>query len=121
MLDMPWAPLVGATVITEKTWRQFSPETQKALMESAREAGELIQQRSRAESLEAIQAMQKRGLKVHKVTAEIEKVWRDTCEAFYPRIRGSIVPADMYDEVQRLLAEYRSRQPPVGPDHAAPD
>jgi len=30
------------------------------------------------------------------------------CEDVYPRIRGNMVPADMFDKVQRLLAEYRA-------------
>jgi hypothetical protein len=29
-----------------------------------------------------------------------------------PKVRGSVVPADMFDEVVRLLAEYRSRPAP---------
>jgi hypothetical protein len=33
-------------------------------------------------------------------------------ESFYPQIRGSLVPADMFDEVRRLLAEYRGSRPP---------
>jgi len=28
-------------------------------------------------------------------------------EGFYPQIRGVTVPAEMFDEVMRLLAEYR--------------
>jgi hypothetical protein len=31
-------------------------------------------------------------------------------EASYPRIRGNIVPADYFDEVRRLLNEYRMQQ-----------
>jgi hypothetical protein len=30
----------------------------------------------------------------------------------YPMIRGHMVPADAFDEVQRLLGEYRSAQRP---------
>src|SRR6266404_3296516 len=42
MLDMNWVPLVGAVVITKKTWDTIPPETQEVMRTSAREAGKLI-------------------------------------------------------------------------------
>ena len=52
--------------------------------------------------------MQKRGLKVHTLTPELEAEWRREAEAIYPKIRGSIVLADIFDEALRLLKEYRA-------------
>ena len=59
---------------------------------------------------ESVAAMKKRGLKVHELTPAAEAAWRQIAEGAYPKIRGSIVPADMFDEVQRLLAEYRAEK-----------
>ena len=42
------------------------------------------------------------------VTLEIEAEWRRIAEDVYPKIRGNMVPADMFDKVQRLLADYRA-------------
>jgi TRAP-type transport system periplasmic protein len=58
-----------------------------------------------------VQAMKKRGLKVQPLTPEIEAEWRQVAEQFYPLIRGRLVPADQFDEVQRVLAEYRGKRP----------
>jgi len=115
MLDLNWAPLVGATVITKKTWEAIPPDTRGALRAAAAETGRIIKAGSRRESVEAVDAMRKRGLKVHAVTAEIEAEWRREAEAIYPQIRGSIVPADMFDEVMRLLKEYRAAHVAPGP------
>jgi hypothetical protein len=52
--------------------------------------------------------MEKRGLKVTKVTPEAEEQWREAIAKQEDGIRGKIVPADMYDEAQRLLKEYRA-------------
>ena len=52
--------------------------------------------------------MKKRGLNVHELTAEQEATWRAAAEEIYPDIRGRIVPADIFDEVQRLLKDYRA-------------
>jgi TRAP-type C4-dicarboxylate transport system substrate-binding protein len=111
MIDVNWAPLQGATVITQKTWDAFSPETQAALAGAASDAGRRFQERGRLEADSAVSAMQKRGLEVVAVTPAVESEWRAMAESFYPQIRGSLVPADMFDEVQRLLTEYRARHP----------
>lgn len=108
MLELNWAPMVGGTVITKKTWDKFLPETRDAMREAARVAGEEIKKRSRAESEESVAAMKKRGLQVHPVTPEVEAEWREVAEQVYPKIRGRMVPADMFDKVRSLLEEYRA-------------
>lgn len=107
MLDLNWAPLVGATVVTEKAWSNVPAGTRESLLTAANVAGRKITERSRQESDESVAAMRKRGLVVHEVTPEIESAWRNRCEQFYPNIRGSIVPAEMFDRVRQLLQEYR--------------
>jgi TRAP-type C4-dicarboxylate transport system substrate-binding protein len=113
MLDLNWAPIVGGAVITKKTWDKFPPATQQALRKAATDAGQKIKTRSRQESDEAVEAMKKRGLKVQPVSAEVEAVWRQVAESVYPSIRGKMVPAGEFDEVHRLLKEFRARPTPA--------
>ncbi len=109
MLDLNWAPLVGATVISKKTWDAIPAATRGALEVSARSAGGQMRARGRAEADQAVEAMKKRGLQVHPVSPQIEAEWRRFAEQIYPKIRGALVPADLFDEVQRLLKEYRAK------------
>ena len=115
MISLNWVPLVGGAVIAKKTWDSLSPETQEAMRKAAHEAGEEINKRTRIENDEAIEAMKKRGLTVHTPTPEVEAEWVKLAERTYPHIRGRIVPAATYDEVQRLLAEFRQRQTSAKP------
>jgi len=108
MLEMNWAPLVGAVVVTRKTWETLSPAGQKALLEAGETSGAQLRAISRRENEEAVLAMKRRGLKVQPVTAEAEAEWRRTAEQLYPMIRGTLVSADLFDEVQRLLREQRA-------------
>jgi TRAP-type C4-dicarboxylate transport system substrate-binding protein len=85
------------------------------MRKAAHEAGEEINQLTRIENDEAIEAMKKRGLTVHTPTPEVEAAWVKLAERTYPHIRGRIVPAATYDEVQRLLAEFRQRQTSAKP------
>lgn len=110
LLQLNYVPLVGATVMTKKTWDALTPEQREVMRKAANEAGKQMQLRSRAESNAAVEAMKKRGLQVHPVPPEAEAEWRQYLETVYPKMRGPMVPADVFDEVQRLLAEYRARQ-----------
>lgn len=107
MLDMNWVPIVGAVVLTRKAWDGMSPSAQKALRQAGDVAGAELRAISRRENEESVEAMKKRGLKVQPLTPQIEAEWRAVAEKAYPMIRGPMVPAELFDEVQRLLSEYR--------------
>ncbi len=108
MLELNWAPLVGATVITKKSWEAIPQATRDTLMKSAGIAGQQMKERGRIEAAESVEAMKKRGLTVQPVSAQVEAEWRQVAEQIYPKIRGVMVPAEMFDEVQRLIKEYRA-------------
>jgi len=108
MLDLRWVPIVGAAVVTRTVWDAMSPAGREQLMAAARVAGPQVRAHARKEDDEAIEAMKKRGLNVYAPSAEEEAEWRRAVEQAYPRIRGTLVPADAFDEVMILLREYRS-------------
>ena len=112
MLELNWAPLVGGTVVTKKTWDSLPAELRDVMLKAAAEAGEQIKAKSRAENNQAVETMRKRGLTVHPATPEVEAAWRKVAEEAYPKIRGAIVPAEMFDEVVRLLQEFRKATAP---------
>lgn len=112
MLEINWAPIVGAFVISKKSWDEMSPETQKVLRASSDKAGQVIRNQARKEVDEAVDAMKKRGLKVNKPNAEQLKEWQTLSESLYPRIRGKMVPAETFDEVFAHLKTYRTTKSP---------
>jgi TRAP-type C4-dicarboxylate transport system substrate-binding protein len=108
MLEINWAPIVGAFIVTKKAWDGMSPEVQTALKTASDKAGVVIRAQARKEVDEAVDAMKKRGLQVNKPNAEQLKEWRALSEALYPRIRGKMVPAETFDEVFAHLKTYRA-------------
>ena len=108
MLELDWAPLVGAIVVTQTFWETMSPAGREALRAAAEAAGTRMRALSRSQQRESVEAMRKRGLTVHPISPEIEAEWRAMAEALYPKIRGRMVPETLFDEVQRLLREYRA-------------
>ena len=108
MLEINWAPIVGALVITRKAWDEMSPTTQDALRSASEKAGIQLRAKARQEVDEAVDAMKKRGLVVHRPNAEQMKEWTALAEQLYPRIRGTMVPAETFDEVMAHLKTYRA-------------
>jgi TRAP-type C4-dicarboxylate transport system substrate-binding protein len=108
MLELNWVPLVGATVITSKAWEAVPAASREALKKAAEEAGAQMRARGRKEAVESVQTMTRRGLKTHAPSPEVEAEWRRMAEEVYPKIRGGVVPAGMFDKAQRLLADYRA-------------
>jgi TRAP-type C4-dicarboxylate transport system substrate-binding protein len=108
MLDLNWAPLTGALVVRKAVWDRIPAEAKETLLAAAEEAGKTNTTQGRSESDKAVAVMQEKGLTVHKVTPEMEKEWRKASEEFYPKIRGKLVPEDVFAAVERLLSEYRA-------------
>ena len=108
MLEINWAPVVGAFVVTQKAWDDMTPAGQQALKAAGEKAGVQIRNKARQEVEEAVDAMKKRGLTVNKPNAEQLREWNDLAEKLYPRIRGNLVPAETFDEVFKHLKAYRA-------------
>jgi TRAP-type C4-dicarboxylate transport system substrate-binding protein len=108
MLEINWAPIVGALVVTQKAWDDMTPAGQQALKAAGEKAGAQIRNKARQEVEEAVEAMKKRGLVVNKPNAEQQREWNDLAEKLYPRIRGNLVPAETFDEVFKHLKAFRA-------------
>lgn len=108
MLDLNWAPIVGALIVTKKSWDAMSPATQQAVREAGAKAGAEIRAQARKEVDEAVAAMQKRGLTVNTPDAAQMQAWNALAERLYPQIRGRLVPAATFDEVVGHLKDFRA-------------
>lgn len=107
MVDVPWSPMVGATIISKKTWDQIPAELQPKIQAAAKKATEELKKQVRTLDRDAIEVMKKSGLKVIPVSNKAE--WKAFADSFVPHIRGTVMSADMLDEVQRLHKEYISQ------------
>ena len=108
MLRVNWVPIVGATVMRKQTFDALKPEAREALLAASRKATEELRAHRAVQDEESIRAMEARGLKVRALAPELEQAWRGVAERSWPLVRGTMVPADTFDRVRALLAEYRS-------------
>jgi TRAP-type mannitol/chloroaromatic compound transport system substrate-binding protein len=85
-----------------------SPAGQQALRTAGERAGVQMRSQARKEVDEAVAAMRKRGLVVNRPNAEQMREWNSLAESLYPRIRGTMVPAETFDEVFTHLKAFRT-------------
>jgi len=107
MLELDWAPLVGGCVVLKEIFDSYPPALQKAVLEIAAETGTQVLARNRVEGKESIAAMVASGLKVVTPTPADVEAWRAFVTPAYPRLRGSVVPAELYDLVLETLRQSR--------------
>jgi TRAP-type C4-dicarboxylate transport system substrate-binding protein len=109
MTDMPWQLLLGATIVSKATWDKLPADLRPQLLQSAREAGEKLRAEIRSTAERDVEEMRKRGLNVVAVDARARAEWKKITETMFPRVRGTLVPAEAFDEAIRLRDEYRKQ------------
>jgi TRAP-type C4-dicarboxylate transport system substrate-binding protein len=114
MCDVKWAPLVGATIISKRVWETIPAAQHGPMLAAARKSGDALKNDIRTQGARAVAAMTagqpgKKSLKLtvtHPDAAALAE-WRKHTEAMYPRMKGKMVPPDLFAEVQKLRDEYR--------------
>jgi len=113
MTDVNWALLLGAVVVDKKTWEKIPADVRPAILAATRETGRQLSKQTRAEELESVEAMKKKGLNVVKPgPAELES-WHKLLESVLPLVRGKYMPAEAFDAVIKYSGEYRQQKKPA--------
>ena len=109
VLEVNWVPIVGAAIIRKDAWDRIPAGLRPKLQLLCEAAGADIRAEGRRFNDDAIMTL-KKGPKtwVHTPTPEERALWEQLARELDPKVRGNLVPAPMYDEVQGLLAEFRT-------------
>lgn len=107
MTDLKWLPLVGATVVSAKTWQEIPENLRPSLLQSAREASLRHKAEIRKLNDDSVEVMKKHGLVVHQVPPEVFAAWEQRARAGYKSLIGKSVSGQMVAEVEKLRNEYR--------------
>jgi TRAP-type C4-dicarboxylate transport system substrate-binding protein len=110
MLDLKWVPISGGIVISKRAWEALPQGARTAMKQAALVAATQMEAASREEDSEAVAAMQRHGMQIHEVNPELQQEWDQFAKnVLWPRIRGTEIDAESFDEVQRLTLEYRNQ------------
>lgn len=107
MVDMPWAPMTGGTIITKKAWEKIPQDERSVLKAISEKYGERLQTEIRELEDDAVSEMVKRGLKLAKPNQEQIQGWRNVMESGYPMLR-TIIPKEWFDKALEISSQSRS-------------
>jgi TRAP-type C4-dicarboxylate transport system substrate-binding protein len=104
MLDIGLAPIVGASVISQKAWKAIPDADKPKLLEAA--AGVETRLRVEVPKLDenAVAIMSKNGL---TVTKAVGPEWKTQLDSLARTMRGQMVPPDIFDLAVKARDEFR--------------
>jgi TRAP-type C4-dicarboxylate transport system substrate-binding protein len=108
MIDMRWAPLPGALIMTQKTWDKIPQELRPALKTEAAKFAQRFRTETRKLDDQAVEAMKARGLKIVTPTPEQMGEWDREVEKAYPKFRGFYVSAEDFDRFGATVKQIRA-------------
>jgi TRAP-type C4-dicarboxylate transport system substrate-binding protein len=110
MADLGLAPMIGAIVISKRTFDRMSAADQKAVLAASQEASEKVLDQIPKLDETAIKLMQSQGLEVTAVRdSEYSKQWLEAAARFANDMRGTIVPIPVFDEAVAARDAFRKR------------
>ena len=108
MLDVPLAPVIGITVVAERTWRRISAEDQQILLAAAKRLEERLLADVPKQEQESIEQMKSRGLTVVELDDALKASFREVADQMTASWRGTMIPADIYDLAVRERDAFRA-------------
>jgi len=107
MLDVNVAPFYGALLVTNQTWNKISADDKAVMVASSK----VIEKRLLGDAVKldasSIATMKTRGLTVNTPDAKALATFRAEADRMVTTIRGTLVPADVYDLAVRERDAYR--------------
>ena len=107
MLDLNWAPLVGATLIRIDSWEQFPESVRAKMLASAERAGQRFREKTRAFEDEAVRVMKEHGLSVTPLTSKALADWEAELAGAAEFLGNQYVDPALVEQSRRLLEDYR--------------
>ena len=117
MQDLGLAPLIGATVITQKAWDRLSPEAQKAMRRAAEKAEKQLMAEVPDQDRRAVEQMTERGfVTLVEVPEGARGEWDEAAETFIQHKRERMEAKDLLDLARKERDAFRaSKKSAAGP------
>lgn len=107
MLDVNVAPLYGALLMTNEAWNKLSPADKGVVAAAAKTAETRFLGEAPKLDADSIATMKGRGLTVNTPDAKALASFRAEADRLVGTMRGTLVPADVYDAALRERDAFR--------------
>ena len=103
------APLVGGLIVSKQAWSKISEPDRVKILASCRSLGQRLEAAVPSQDSIAVIEMQKRGLTVNPVPPAAASEWRAMANQLAAAMRGSMIPPEFLEIVQRERDAYRHK------------
>jgi TRAP-type C4-dicarboxylate transport system substrate-binding protein len=110
MLDVRFAPLYGAVILSNDAWNKIEPNDRPTVVAAAKNIEKRLLGEAPKLDADSIATMKSRGLTVTTIDPKTAATFRAEAEAFVKTMRGGMVPADVYDAAIRERDAFRKTQ-----------
>lgn len=98
MLDLHIAPLTGAMIISNTAWNRISAEDKQKVTAAAQAMEKRVRDTAPGQDADSVKQMTARGLQVTTLDPKAAAEFRTAAGQLVTTMRGSMVPADIYDQ-----------------------
>ncbi len=112
MLDVNVAPLYGGLVVSMQTWNKLSAADKEIIAASSKNMEKRLLGEAVKQDAASIANMKSRGLTVNTPDAKAMASFRAEADRLVTTIRGTLVPADVYDAAVRERDAFRKTKKP---------
>jgi TRAP-type C4-dicarboxylate transport system substrate-binding protein len=110
MLDLKIAPLTGALLISQASWNRISADDRAKMTAAAQALETRVRSEAPAQDAESVRVMKTRGLQVTALDPKALGEFRSAADQLVKTMRGSMVPADIYDLAVQERDAFRKSQ-----------
>ena len=110
MLDVRFAPLYGAVIMTNEAWNKIEPNDRPIVMAAAKNAEKRLLGDAPKLDADSVATMKTRGLTVTSLDPKTTASFRNEADAFVKSMRGQMVPAEVFDAAVRERDAFRKTQ-----------
>jgi TRAP-type transport system periplasmic protein len=107
LADLPLLYLIGGVVVKKDVFQKIPPAYQEVVRQSVKTQMAALEATIRKENQEAIQVMEKQGVKILKPSPGQEEEFKKLWERALPHLAGQSFSRKVLDEVSALLDGYR--------------
>jgi len=110
LVDLPVLYVIGLLAVDKSAFDKIRPEDQKVVIAEMDKVFSRLDKINREDNLSATAALKTQGIKVIQPTPEVAQEWKNySQQSIQKMIQSGMIEKSMVDEIERLLAEYRSR------------
>jgi TRAP-type C4-dicarboxylate transport system substrate-binding protein len=111
MLDLPLAPLVSATVMSDAAWNRIAPPDRAKMLVAAAAMEKEIATQAPGLDARSIAAMKTVGLRIVELDDRAVAAFRGATEKLGATQRGAMIPSDVYDRAVSAREAFRKAKP----------